>query len=577
MAPKRRASTAKAKGKAKAQAAAAAVADREERKTSRQKLRRSAVKSLNRLAEDLQLATPALKPKRAKPSEVERMVQKLEPRCQHEDFATRLRAAVTQWRDNGGALTRAILPAPDVTEPKLEPYLARHKVLEGGYILKSRAFMLTFNKRSWTRDTWESFLPWVRGLQSTLGFRAWSACLELSLRAAGDNAAEVVHLHAYFYWTDGVGLYRRNTDELVFDGVPPRVDRCTSTGRAFHAGACHGLWYVAVMKQGTLYTDTNYQAWQQYHPKEKWLTDLWGEQKLTHEQFLGLSAQFRNGHAGRRRDAVEVLMHEKKKAVRDHIRRELDLLQSAGHVKPRRAFPEIDQFVRLFTVPALRRPIFAIIGGTNTGKSMLGAAILREVAAVLGLQDFVELTVEAGEHMDLSDFDLREHAGVLLDGVGDAMFLHHHREALQGRAKECKEGKSATMMYSYPYTFCRRAVVATFDLAACNLAMFKEHHWLSDARNVKQLWLTEPAWQSEPMVSAATEPQDNRARMGAWSVAELARFLEQRDLHGPAKHLRANGVRGADLLHMDARALVSDLGLTKFAARRVLSVRDAFF
>ena len=65
--------------------------------------------------------------------------------------------------------------------------------------------------------------------------------------------------------------------------------------------------------------------------------------------------------------------------------------------------------------------------------------------------------------------------------------------------------------------------------------------------------------------------------MGAWSVAELAHFLEQGDLHGPAKRLRSNGVRGADLLHMDAHALVSDVGLTKFADNRVLSVRDAFF
>ena len=112
MAPKRRASTAKAKGKAKAQAAAAALADREEKKTSRQKLRRSAVKSLNRLVEDLQLATPALKPKRAKPSEVEHMVQKLEPRRQHEEFATHLLAAVTQWRDNGGALRKLCLEFP---------------------------------------------------------------------------------------------------------------------------------------------------------------------------------------------------------------------------------------------------------------------------------------------------------------------------------------------------------------------------------------------------------------------------------------------------------------------------------
>ena len=30
-------------------------------------------------------------------------------------------------------------------------------------------------------------------------------------------------------------------------------------------------------------------------------------------------------------------------------------------------------------------------------------------------------------------------------------------------------------------------------------------------------------------------------------------------------------------MHMDAHALVSDVGLTKFADNRVLSVRDAFF
>ena len=30
-----------------------------------------------------------------------------------------------------------------------------------------------------------------------------------------------------FWWTDGIGLRRRNTDDLVFDSVRPRVDVCT--------------------------------------------------------------------------------------------------------------------------------------------------------------------------------------------------------------------------------------------------------------------------------------------------------------------------------------------------------------
>ena len=37
--------------------------------------------------------------------------------------------------------------------------------------------------------------------------------------------------------------------------------------------------------------------------------------------------------------------------------------------------------------------------------------------------------------MDLADFDRRVHAGVLIDGVGDAMFLKKNREGLKGRPK----------------------------------------------------------------------------------------------------------------------------------------------
>ena len=74
------------------------------------------------------------------------------------------------------------------------------------------------------------------------------------------------------------------------------------------------------------------------------------------------------------------------------------------------------------------------------------------------------------------------HAGVLLDGVGDAMILKHNRESLQGRAKASKGGQSATNMYAYRYTFCRRAVVATLDLSAVSLDQFDKDHWLAALR-----------------------------------------------------------------------------------------------
>ena len=81
-----------------------------------------------------------------------------------------------------------------------------------------------------------------------------------------------------------------------------------------------------------------------------------------------------------------------------------------------------------------------------------------------------------------------------MDGVGDAITLHHNREALQGRVKEGRGGRSKTMMYAYPFTLCRRAVVATMDTSAANLPYFDNHRWLSDERNVIAVRLTDSAY-----------------------------------------------------------------------------------
>ena len=131
------------------------------------------------------------------------------------------------------------------------------------------------------------------------------------------------------------------------------------------------------------------------------------------------------------------------------------------------------------------------------------------------------------------------------------------------------------MMYSYS-TLCRRAVLATLDFAARNIGLLRTHHWLSDPRNVLTLWLDAPAYQQHPGTVAPALPLSNEERMQAWSVCETVRFFEEEDLTGPAKLLRASGVRGVDLLLLTAQTLVRDVGLTRFAARRAVEARDLF-
>ena len=95
---------------------------------------------------------------------------------------------------------------------------------------------------------------------------------------------------------------------------------------------------------------------------------------------------------------------------------------------------------------------------------------------------------------------------MVLDGVGDVMTIKKNREILQGRPKVCKGGQSATMMYSYDYTLCKRGVVATFDLSADNLSKLETDHWLSNPLNVIHLRLSEKAFE-EPSAPSVPDPR----------------------------------------------------------------------
>eukprot|EP00973_Karenia_brevis_P033509 4620607-Karenia_brevis.AAC.1 len=207
--------------------------------------------------------------------------------------------------------------------------------------------------------------------------------------------------------------------------------------------------------------------------------------------------EFPIGHAARKRDADEALRDLRKEAVEKLVQKELIALRNAGAYQQRKQYQEIDQFKNLFeAAPRWRRPILLIIGGTNLGKSMLAGAVLEELAVAAGLArpGFLEVTVQDDGHLDLADFNVATHAGVLLDGVSDTLLLWKHRETLQGRPKSDKGAKSATMKFAYSYTFCRRAIIVTMDTAALNLGLLETDKWLSDARNIIQLRLTEPAW-----------------------------------------------------------------------------------
>jgi hypothetical protein len=210
--------------------------------------------------------------------------------------------------------------------------------------------------------------------------------------------------------------------------------------------------------------------------------------------YLALDARVTVGFQKRLADVRAAERYEKELAVHSAVEMEVERL--ATHLLPMKPFRKVDKFLNHFDGDPLdRRPILAIVGGTNLGKSLLAAAVLRKLGKKLALTKFLEVTVEGNNSLDLSAFIHSRDAGVLLDGVGDTFTLWTNREILQGKPKVVKGGQSATMVYSYSYTLFNRGVVAAFDLSAKNLHACQTDHWLSDEKNVIFWHSTEKAFQ----------------------------------------------------------------------------------
>ncbi|CAJ1345094.1 unnamed protein product, partial [Effrenium voratum] len=247
--------------------------------------------------------------------------------------------------------------------------------------------------------------------------------------------------------------------ELSAIGVRPHVTPNTASGKSYPGAMRFGHFYVVCDKKGTLFTQTDFPPFKSYGVEGWWLDNLLKAGKLDREVYLRLAAQVTVGFQKRLADcrAAERLEHDL--AVQEAVDAAAADLRVA--TLPMKRFAVVEDFIACHDgTPSFRRPVLAMVGGTRLGKS---------------IPSFLEVTVEDSQQMDLADFDRRKHAGVILDGVGDAFFLKRNREALQGRPKIVKGARSATNVYSYKFSFCGRAVVL--------------------------LWLTSPAYE-EPELSA---------------------------------------------------------------------------
>ena len=168
----------------------------------------------------------------------------------------------------------------------------------------------------------------------------------------------------------------------------------------------------------------------------------------------------------------------------------------------------------------MRRPILAIVGGTNLGKSLLAAKVLGKVAHLLQLPSFLEVTVDGDSLMDLSEFDLAKHAGVNLDCLGDVMMHKQHWETLHGVTNEMVWWK----VCDHDVLQCTRCVPSCchcYHGPQCRELAHAHHGPLTRRhQNTMVIRLSETAWETADVAVASTLP------MAEWSIGVVANWLE---------------------------------------------------
>ena len=477
------------------------MADKYGRRTKREE----ALATFNELAEAVGLARVGY---RATGAEVKQLFGELVDGVTEDDFP-KLRGARDLWCSNGGTELPAAIRGQKPEDIGLDGGndggpVAGHRTLQqefynkktkGGFRLQSKAFMMTFNSLAFvvSAEFWMEFLTWVKERAQRYQAKFWSCTMERSLRAHEQGR---VHLHAYWSWTGERGVDHANTDQWCFHGTRPRVDvNSERRGPYEWKRACqHGHFYVQCDKVGTVFSATNYAAWEaDWIPEVWWVTKLWKHHKLSHEAYLALSIKLRDGH-DRRKACVEAIIAAES-ALSHSLEQSMAREAIAKRALPFKPLPaEIERFKMQFDEVLDRYMLLVLWGPSRTGKSKLARSLYGEAQTLV-------VDIQHAMHPDLRDYKRGRSLALLLDEMSSPEFIIQNKKLLQAHVDGAKLGQSATQLYSYNVFLWRLPIIITTNNWNLDDLEEVDREWIES--NCLAVYIGEPVWLSRAKTAAA--------------------------------------------------------------------------
>ena len=336
--------------------------------------------------------------------------------------------------------------------------------------LRGTSFLFTFNWDFFGREfpdgtaapadataLWRLWRTWKKMKKKELGVVRSTHTLEESLESALPGR---VHLHWKVDLAEAID--HRTTCAFAFHGVRPDARTTFGTdaehgarGANQRAASNRGHFYVWAPKIGTLCVGTNWHPFADYRVNGRWAEDLWGDHKLDHDTYEGLSLRIRRGHATRKRDLDQVRSEEKAARV-DQCIVEVDAALSQLKA-PFKVFKQVTAWEDTFLKLDFRWRILVLCADSASGKSTFAESLFQLPYVI---------TVEDASHLDLKEFDREKFDGIVLDNVNSWGQILSWRAILQARNAKSKGGQSGTNMYAYTQYLFGVAIIATVDLDA---------------------------------------------------------------------------------------------------------------
>ena len=336
--------------------------------------------------------------------------------------------------------------------------------------LRGTSFLFTYNwdflGREFPDETaapadasalWHLWRAWKKAKKKELGVVRSTHTLEESLESALPG-------RVHFHWKVDLAeaIDHRTTCAFAFHGVRPDARTTFGTdaehgarGANQRAASNRGHFYVWAPKIGTLSVGTNWHPFADYRVNGRWAEDLWGDHKLDHDTYEGLSLRIRRGHATRKRD-LDLVRSEEKAARVDQRIAEVDAALNQKKA-PFRVFEKVTAWEDSFLNLDFRWKILVLCADSASGKSTYAESLFDRPYVI---------TVEDASHLDLKEFDGEKFDGIVLDNVNSWDQIRSWRAILQARNAKSKGGQSGTNMYAYTQYLFGVAIVATVDLDA---------------------------------------------------------------------------------------------------------------